>query len=100
MLAECQAVETEVLDLLERQIRGDAPRLDAVLLGEPVAVPMHLDAELRIHTFCRPLAVTAQIAPRAVRGEGANVRIERRLAFGAGGQHAIADQGMHLGAAE
>ena len=77
-----------------------APRLGAILGRQPVAVAMDRQAELRVDALGRPPAVAAQIAARAVRDERREVGIERRLALGARGHRAVAQQRVHLGAAE
>ncbi len=68
--------------------------------GQPVAVAMDLEPELRVDAFGRPLTVAAQIARRPVLDEPGDVGIERGFALSARRHRAVAEQRVHLGAAE
>ena len=58
------------------------------------------DPELHVDALGRRETVSAQVARGPCSAKRREIRIERRVAFGAGRHGAVAEQGMHFGATE
>ncbi len=100
MLTNGQAIERKRFDLIEWQRRSQATGVGAIVGGQPVTVAMNRESQTLVDALCWPLTVAAQVSCWPVLHEPRNVGIERGLAFGAGGHRAIAEQDVHVGAAE
>ena len=96
VLAQCHAVMGEAANVRKRDTLGDAACLRAIVGCQPVAVCVNRDPELTIDTLRRPHAVAAEITGGAVLHKALEVRIQRRLALGARGHRAVAEQRMYF----
>ena len=100
MFTDGQTVADKTPDPVRWLRAGNLPRLGAVVRCQPVAVAMDLEAELCVHAFGRPCAVTAQVSTRPICDELRHVGVQRRLALSARGHRAVAEQRVYLGTPE
>src|SRR5678815_1236636 len=100
MLPNGEAIKRKRFDLIEGERRGQATSVGTIVGSQPVTVAMNRESQTLVDAFCWPLTVAAQVSCWSVLHEPRNVGIERGLAFGAGGHCAIAEQDVHVGAAE
>ncbi len=100
VLADRHPVAHVAGNRLARHRRRQLPRRVPVVRVEPVAVAVDRQTERAVDALGRPQTVGAEIGLRPAAHERRHVRVQRRFALGARRQRRVAQQRVHLGAAE